>query len=101
MKRFNILTFLISFFLIGCFLIPSFICAAAEDESTLGNGIIGAAFAKLFYILRFPTHTLLWDLFSSSAMSYFLGLLINTIFWGLVFERTVFLLKKFNRRMQS
>ena len=36
--------------------------AWAEDEGTLGTKIIWWSFAKLFNILRFPTHTLLWEI---------------------------------------
>jgi len=34
----------------------SFIAAAAEDEGTLGYRVVGNLFAKLFWVLRFPTH---------------------------------------------
>ena len=101
MKKFNTRAFFISFVLTGCLLILSFFAAWAKDEGTLGNGFISSVLAKLFYTLRFPTHTLLWDFFSSNATIYFLGLLINIIFWGFVFERTVFLLRILKRHMQS
>jgi hypothetical protein len=74
--------------LFGLLLIPSFLAAWAEDEGTLGTNIIWVTFAKLFYVLRFPTHTLLWTLFSNGgATIYFLGLIINCLFYGFITER--------------
>lgn len=75
-------------------LIPSFLGAWAEDEGTLGTNIIWVSFAKLFYILRFPTHTLLWTIISEfGATIYFLGLFINCIFYGFLTERTISIFK--------
>ena len=78
----------------------SFIAAAAEDEGTPGNGFIGLVFARLFYILRFPTHTVLWNFFSARGALYFPGLFINILFGGLAVERTIFLSKKIRHSVQ-
>ena len=84
----------------GMLLIPSYLAAWAEDEGTLGTNIIWVTFAKLFYILRFPTHTLLWTLFSSSgATIYFAGLIINCLFYGFIMERLISFVK--HRRLTS
>ncbi len=81
MQNFNKRTFIIATVLFGFLLIPSFLAAWAEDEGTLGTNIILVTFAKLFYVLRFPTHTLLWTLFSSDgATIYLVGLVINCLF---------------------
>ena len=41
----------------------------------------------LFTILRFPTHTLLWNYFKTSSQLYRIGLWINILFWTLLLER--------------
>jgi hypothetical protein len=76
-------------------LVPSFIAAGAEDEGTLGTNLIWVVFAKLFYVLRFPTHTLLWTFFSSAGASiYFSGFIINCLFYGLITERIISFVKQ-------
>ena len=64
MKNFNKQRFIIATVLFGLLLVPVFLAARAEDEGTLGTNIIWMTFTKLFYILSFPTHTLLWTFFS-------------------------------------
>lgn len=94
MKNFSKSTFIISTIVFGLLLIPSFLAAWAEDEGTLGTNIIWLTFAKLFYILRFPTHTLFWTVITSGgATIYFTGLLINCLFYGLLTERLISLFK--------
>ena len=94
MKKFNKGTFVSATILIGLLLIPSFMAAWAEDEGTLGYNSFWLLFSKLFYLFRFPTHTLMWTVFSNGATMYFLGLLINCMFWGLLIERLSWLVKK-------
>ena len=53
--------------------------------SALGSG--EGLLPYLFYILRFPTHSLLWDFFSQSSTLYRTGLVINIFFWSLILER--------------
>ena len=57
--------------------------------SVMGNesGII----SWLFYMLRFPTHSLFWDFFSQSSTLYRLGLVINIFFWSIILERVLML----------
>jgi len=89
MAKFNNQILLASTIVFVFLLIPCFIAAGSEDEGMLGTNIIGVTFAKLFYVLRFPTHTLFWDLFSSNTILYFLGLLMNCIFYGFITERLI------------
>ena len=89
MKNFNKQTFIISTVLIGLLLIPSFLAEWANDEGTLGINIILLTLSKLFYVIRFPTHTLFWKLFSSNAGFYMIGLILNCLFYGLLIERTI------------
>ncbi len=94
MKKFSKQTFIISTVLFGLLLIPCFLAAWGEDEGTLGTNIFLLAFAKLFYILRFPTHTLFWTLITKGgAFMFFAGLFINCIFYGLLTERFIRLVK--------
>ena len=94
MKKFSKGTFIIATILFGLLLIPSFLAAWGEDEGTLGTNIIWVTFAKLFYILRFPTHTLLWTVFSESGANiYFVGLFINCFFYGFLTERLIYFIK--------
>ena len=93
-KNFNRQTFIITTIIVGLLLIPSFLAAWGEDEGTLGTNIFWVAFAKLFYVLRFPTHTLFWTIFSNGgATIYFVGLIINCMFYGLLTERLISLFK--------
>jgi hypothetical protein len=93
MKHFNKRTFLNSTIIVGLLLIPCFFAAWGDDEGTLGTNSFWVTLSKLFYILRFPTHTLFWKLFSFNAALFIIGLVINCMFYGLLFERTIFLLK--------
>lgn len=92
MKNFNKFAFIASSVFVGLLLIPCFFAAWANDEGTLGSNIIWVTMSKLFYILRFPTHTLFWDFFSFNATLFFVGLMVNCIFYGLLIERTIFYL---------
>jgi hypothetical protein len=99
MKKFNKQTLTISTVIIGLLLIPSFLAAWGEDEGTLGTNFVWVTLAKLFYILRFPTHTLLWTMFSESgATIYFIGLIINCCFYGLLTERLIYFIKMLRQR---
>lgn len=90
MRKLNFsLIFIITAFLL-VLTIPSFFAAWAEDEGTLGSNFIWRLFAKLFLILRFPTHTLLWTFFSNGGFFVYLaGLLINCLFYAFLFERFI------------
>jgi hypothetical protein len=95
MKRFSKTVFLASTLVISFLLIPSFLAAFAEDEGTLGTNFFWIVFAKLFYILRFPTHTLLWSFITKGgAGAFFGGLVINCMFYGFLIERLFSVLKR-------
>lgn len=94
MKNLSRSTFIISTIVFGLLVVPSFLAACAEDEGTLGTNIIWLTFAKLFIVLRFPTHTLLLTIITSGgAKFYFVGLFINCLFYGLLTERLFSLIK--------
>lgn len=93
MKNFNKQTFIVSTVLVRLLLIPSFFAAWGDDEGTLGNNLIWVTLSKLFYILRFPTHTLFWKLFSFNGILFLAGLIINCMFYGLIIESIIFIFK--------
>ena len=94
MKEFRIRTFLVCTLVFVFLLIPSFLAAFAQDERTLVTNIVWIIFADLFYVLRFPTHTLLWTFVSKYMITYFPMLVVNCFFYGLITERLIFIFKK-------
>lgn len=98
MENRNIQTVYIATVVFGLLLIPSFLAAWGEDEGTLGSNLIWLTFAKLFYILRFPTHTLLWGLITKGGAVFFIGgLVINCILYGLLTERIIYFMKRLRK----
>lgn len=87
MKNFGKKTFFISIAVYILLLIPCYLATFGNDEGTLNPGSPLLFFAWLFNVLRFPTHTLLWPLFSQTSIIYFIGFMINTVLWALVVER--------------
>ncbi|WP_316793753.1 hypothetical protein [Pedobacter frigoris] len=88
MKKINIqilLTTTISLLLLTA---VSLIAAGTVDEGTDGGSLWVLAFSKLFYILRFPTHPLFWNIMGDSGWFVFLGLLaVNALIYGFLIER--------------
>ena len=94
MRNFSKSKFVILTIVFGLLLIPSFLAAYGEDEGTFSSDSFWIIFAKLFYILRFPSHTLFWTLICKGGVPvYFLGLFFNCAFYGLITERIVTLYK--------
>ena len=95
MKNFNRPTFIFATIFFVLLFVPSFFAAWAQDEGTIGANLLAQAFVAIFYILRFPTHTLLWPIISAAGpFTFFGGLFINCMFYGLVVERITSLLRK-------
>jgi hypothetical protein len=86
----NIAALTISFFAICLLTVVSFLGACAYDEGTMSSSIL----SNLFKIFRFPTHTLFWDFFNQTATTFYLGLLLNAIFYAFVTERLFSFLKR-------
>ena len=98
MKDINKQTVYIATVVFGLLLIPSFLAAWGEDEGTLGTNIILVTFSELFYVLRFPTHTLLLALITKGGATIFLGgLVLNCIFYGLLTERIIYYTKRLRK----
>ena len=98
MRNFNWLTFIIATFVFGLLLVPSYLAAFGEDEGTLQADSFWIVFAKLFFILRFPTHTLFWTwIIKGGSTIYFGGLFFNCTFYGLMTERLIAFLQRKSR----
>ena len=85
----NIAVVISSFIVIGLLTVVSFLGAWAYDEGTMSNSIL----ASLFKIFRFPTHTFFAEFFNHSAANFYLGLLLNTVFFSFLTERLFSLVK--------
>jgi hypothetical protein len=70
------------------------IAAGAVDEGTDGSSSIIHVLAKLYYVFRFPTHTLFFNFMDGRF--FFLGLGINCLCYGFIMERIVFMFSKIN-----
>lgn len=92
MKNFNLKLFWLLFGILGLIFIPSIIAAGAEDEGMVLKGI-WKIFLGFFSILRFPTHTLFWFIFSLNNFFYFIGFLFNFSLYSLIMERTLYYIK--------
>jgi len=88
--NFKPLVFVSASVLFLIFTIITFIAYGAVEEGTDGNDHTTRAIAKLYYILRFPTHTLLFGIMNSPF--FFLGLVYNCLFYGFLTERVISLL---------
>lgn len=98
-KGFNKTVFLLGIGVFSLLMIPSFIAAAAQDEGTLGNSLLGQSLCNLFLILRFPTHTLLWPVIGLGGfVFYFVGLFTNCMFYALIVERLFYYYGQMNSR---
>ena len=64
--------------------------------SALGSG--RGILSSMFLVFRFPTHTLFWDVFSETSFMYRLGLVINIVFWSIIFERVLLLISHLAKR---
>ena len=96
MTRFNWKIFAIANVLIIALLVFSFLNAWSDDDGTLPKDSNWQIFVKIFYILRFPTHTLCWKYISESHSSipYLAGLFINCLFYALLIERLIYFFKR-------
>ncbi|MEX6687096.1 hypothetical protein QTN47_06300 [Danxiaibacter flavus] len=89
--RFNFKVFFAATIICCILTFVTLLAAAARDEGTGGNGLIVVTLEKLYYIFRFPTHTLFFWLMDGSM--FLIGLLINCLFYGFIIER-IFSLRK-------
>ena len=69
---------------------------AARDEGTGSEGIVGSFLADLFYVFRFPTHTLFFDIMNGPMFLF--GLFINCVLYGLLIERAFHLVRQWRNK---
>jgi len=94
-SNFNKSIFFVVTIILGLLTFVAFIAAFAADEGTIGNTQIWHILANLFSILRFPTHTLMWKLFSEGGAGiYYGGLVFNCLFYSFLIERLFYFLSK-------
>ena len=70
----------------------SFFSALSRDEGTLGDNKVLNSIADAFYVFRFPTHIFFQGYITGS--NFYLGLLINSIFYTILIEVMINLFKK-------
>jgi hypothetical protein len=92
-KNFNVTIFSVVTFIIGLLTLVTFVFAAAVDEGTSNLNPISLLIADLYFLFRFPTHTLFEKLFLNNAGAFFVGLFINCLFYGFLIERVVAIIK--------
>jgi len=86
-NSFKPLIFISSTLIFCIFTIITFIAYGAVEEGTDGNNHTTRAIARLYYIFRFPTHTLFFSIMNSPL--FFLGLVYNCLLYGFLTERIV------------
>ena len=92
--KFNKKVFFITTIIIGILTFLSFWAAFFEDEGTLPENLFCIILAQLFYIFRFPTHTLFWSIIINAGVTvYFIGLFINSLLYGFLTERIISCIK--------
>jgi hypothetical protein len=96
MRKFSWKIFVVSTVLITALLIFSFGVAWGDDDGTLTKKSYLQIFVKIFYILRFPTHTLFWNyiITHESAFLFCGTLFINCLLYALIIERLIYFFKK-------
>ncbi|MOA19035.1 hypothetical protein D3C78_1393870 [compost metagenome] len=85
LTKINFKTFFIATIICGILTFVTLVAAATRDEGTGGDGVLVKILEKLFYIFRFPTHTLFFRFLNTKL--FFIGLLFNCLFYGFVIER--------------
>jgi hypothetical protein len=98
--KFKVATFILATVICCVLTFITLIGAGVVDEGNGGNTglrVIPLLLSKLFYVFRFPTHTLFFDFMNGP--NFFLGLLVNCLMYGFVVERVIAFFKaQQNRR---
>ncbi|AKQ46837.1 hypothetical protein TH63_16310 [Rufibacter radiotolerans] len=89
LQKFNPFLFILTGTILTFLMFASFIFAAAEDEGTSSGGLISEALVGLFYIFRFPIHTLFWEFILEHWALYLPALLLNVALYAFIIERLV------------
>lgn len=63
-----------------------FFAFVSEDRNVFAPNFFLRSLSDLYSFFQFPTHTLLWKIFSANSLFYFLGLVINSLFYAFIIE---------------
>ena len=91
LKHFNPARFFILLIIIGVLTLLSFLTAFGKDEGTLGGNLFLNFMADAYAFFRFPSHVLFWKFMQGPF--FFIGLLINIIFYSFFIELVIVLFK--------
>jgi hypothetical protein len=100
MKRFRYGVFFITILVFWCLFVITFYCASLLfDENGTGINLAFGIMKNIIYVLGFPTVILFRSIFIRIhdpviyilPTRYLIGLLINSIFYGLLIERIFYL----------
>jgi hypothetical protein len=92
LKNFDIGRFLIIVATTTALTFFSFLSAFGKDEGTLLDNFLLNFIADSFYIFLFPTH-ILFGRFMTNDIWAFLGFFVNAIFYALIIEGIICILK--------
>ncbi|RYY53705.1 MAG: hypothetical protein EOO09_17030 [Chitinophagaceae bacterium] len=93
MKDFNGKVFMSASMVTGLLVVISML-ARLEGGSAETAGLPVRILSGLFNVLRFPTHTLAGDFADSNNIVFFVGLLCNCLFYGLLYERIRYFIRE-------
>jgi hypothetical protein len=83
-SKINLKIWILFFIIFIIFTAISFWAAFAVEEGTMVN-LLTLFFNKLYYILRFPSHTLFFKYMRGNM--FYLGLIFNNLLYAFIFER--------------
>jgi hypothetical protein len=86
MRNFSYYRFFKAFIAIGVLTLVSFFAFVSEDRHVFAPNILLTAFSDLYSIFKFPLLTFFWDFFSLNPVFYFFALVINCLFYAIIFE---------------
>ncbi|WP_316735088.1 hypothetical protein [Pedobacter aquatilis] len=75
-----------AFIIIAILTTICFFAFVSEDRHVFAPNFLLRSLADLYSVFQFPTHTLLWKLFSSNTALYFFGLVFNCVLYAVVVE---------------
>ena len=71
----------------GLLVVVSMFASLESGSTENGGGFLGSFLSGLFNVLRFPVHTLLGTVAESNNLLFTAGLVLNCLFYGLLYER--------------
>src|SRR5579862_448613 len=96
LKNFKLKRFVLVLLSIAFLTFISFLFTFSADEGYPNNFFLFKLLEYSFFIFRFPTHVFFWNYMDGDWYLY--GLLINVIFYSLLIELTIMLIKTLKRK---